>query len=431
MINKNINEQLQLFANDNYKINFPEDVEGYSNSELASNSEDEIISIPEEAVPNGKTEANLRNKKNTRKRGSFPVYRKMSEIEPQPINWLWEDYIAKGTFTLITGEPDLGKSQITLSMAAIVTTGGIWPVGGKQSEMGNVILISAEDSPEHTIRTRLEANGANLSKVHLLDGIRKSDSNSDFKLFNLKSNLTDLETMINEIKGVTMIVVDPLSAYLAGVDTYNNKDVRSMLAPLSNLAGRYDIAIVGVEHPPKSSNGRAMNQVGGSIAFVAASRSAYLVSKDPEAEERRLFLKIKNNLSNYSGGISFTVESHKLPNGIEISKVVWGDEPVKITADEVLAYYNRTEFQHGKKSRTKWLQEELADGPKNVAEVEKKALTQGITKKQFRNLREKMCIESNKTSFKGGFEMSLPDSNNIQEAEDTQNALLKKGAFVE
>jgi len=31
---------------------------------------------------------------------------------------------------------------------------------------------------------------------------------------------------------------------------------------------------------------------------------------------------------------------------------------VKITADEVLAYYNRTEFQHGKESRTKWLQED-------------------------------------------------------------------------
>ena len=39
-----------------------------------------------------------------------------------------------------------------------------------------------------------------------------------------------------------------------------------------------------------------------------------------------------------------------------------------------------------------------------------------------------MGIESNKTSFKGGFEMSLPGSNNIQEPED---AHLKKGAFVE
>jgi hypothetical protein len=119
-----------------------------------------------------------------------------------------------------------------------------------------------------------------------------------------------------------------------------------------------------------------------------------------------------------------------LPTG-EISKVVWGDEPVKITADEVLANYNRTEFQHGKESRTNWLQEELADGPKNAAEVENKALTQGITKKQFRNLRNGMGIESNKTGFKGGWEISSPDSNNIQDTEDTQDALLKKGPFEE
>ena len=347
--------ELPLFENDNFGINYLENSVGSISSESSNTKVEEKPPMPEESVPTGKFEANLRNKKNNRKGGSFPVYRKMSEIEPKPVNWLWEDYMAKGTFTLITGEPDLGKSQITLSLTAIVTTGGIWPLGGKRCKEGDVILLSAEDSPEHTIRTRLEANGANLSKVHLLDGIRKSDSNSDCNLFNLKSNLNELETMINEIKGVTLIVVDPLSAYLSGVDSYKNTDVRLMLAPLSKLAERHNIAIVGVEHPPKSSNGRAINQVGGSIAFVAASRSAYLVSKDPEDEERRLFLKIKNNLSNYSGGISFTVESHKLTNGIEISKVVWGDEPVKITADEVLAYYNQTEFQHKKELRAKWL----------------------------------------------------------------------------
>ena len=84
---------------------------------------------------------------------------------------------------------------------------------------------------------------------------------------------------------------------------------------------------------------------------------------------------------------------------------------MKITADEVLAYYNRTEFQHGKESRTKWLQEELADGPKNASEVQKKALTQGITKKQFRNLRKGMDIESNKTGFNGGWDLSLSNPN--------------------
>ena len=423
MKNKNKYTELTLFASENF--------EGESYSEPASTIVEKIKSVPEESVPTGKSEANLRNKKNNRKGGSFPVYRKMSEIESQPTNWLWEDYIAKGTFTLITGEPDLGKSQITLSMTAIVTTGGNWPVSGEKCEEGNVIILSDEDNLEKTIRPRLEANGANLEKIHYLDGIGKGDSNSDCELFNLKSNLTQLETMINEIKGISMIVIDPLSAYLAGVDTYNNKDVRSMLAPLSKLAGRYDIAIVCVEHPPKSSNGRAMNQVGGSIAFVAASRSAYLVSKDPEDEERRLFLKIKNNLSNYSGGISFTVESHKLHNGIEISKVVWGDESVKITADEVLAYYERTEWRMRKNSHAEWLKEILADGAKKVTFVEEEALKRGISEKQLRKMTEDLNIVRKKTGFNEGWEMSLPNSNNIQEAEDTQDALLKKGAFVE
>jgi putative DNA primase/helicase len=425
MENTNPNEELSRLAYDNIETNH-EVVEGESHSKSTSIRDYEIISVPEERVPTGKSEANLKNKKNTRKKGIFPMYRKISDIEPKPINWLWEDYMAKGTITLITGEPELGKSQITLNMAATVTTGGIWPDNRKkQCKIGNVILISAEDSLEHTIRTRLEANSANMDKIYHLDGI--GDYNSGNKLFNLKSNLNELETMINDIKGVSMIVIDPLSAFIAGVDSYKNTDVRSMLAPLSKLAEKYDIAIVGVEHPPKSSNGKAINQVGGSKAFIAAARSAYLVSKDPQDEKRSLFLRIKNNLTSHSVGISFRLEEVILPTG-EISKVVWGDEPVKITADEVLAYYNRTEFQHGKESRTKWLQEELADGPKKVKDVMEEAQRQGIGKKQLRNLRKGMGIESNKTSFKGGYEMSLPDSSNIQEPED---ALLKKGAFVE
>ena len=71
----------------------------------------------------------------------------------------------------------------------------------------------------------------------------------------------------------------------------------------------------------------------------------------------------------------------QLPNGIEISKVVWGDEPVTITADEVLSYYNQTEFQHKKELRVKWVKEELADGPKKVTDVLEEAKNQGISQK--------------------------------------------------
>ena len=48
---------------------------------------DEIGGQHKESVPNGKSEANLRNKKNNRKRGSFPMYRKMSEIELNTVKY--------------------------------------------------------------------------------------------------------------------------------------------------------------------------------------------------------------------------------------------------------------------------------------------------------------------------------------------------------
>ena len=219
-MNNKYTEQ-SLFESDIYQGNIPEVSKGNNFPESSSTKVEDIKSVSEESVPNVKTEGNLR------KKGRFPVYRKMSEIEPKPINWLWKDYIAKGTFTLITGEPELGKSQLTVSMASIVTTGVNWPVSGYKCEEGNVIILSDEDSLEKTIHPRLEANGANIDKIHYFDGIGEGDSNSDCKMFNLKSNLIELETMINEIEGVSMIVIDPLSAYLAGVDTYKNTEVRS------------------------------------------------------------------------------------------------------------------------------------------------------------------------------------------------------------
>jgi hypothetical protein len=81
------NTELPLFESDNYKRNFPEDFQWGIYSELSSTKVEEIKSVPEESVPNGKSEANLRKKENTRKRGRFPVYRKMPEIELNTVKY--------------------------------------------------------------------------------------------------------------------------------------------------------------------------------------------------------------------------------------------------------------------------------------------------------------------------------------------------------
>jgi hypothetical protein len=54
-------------------------------------------------------------------------YRRASDIQAEPIPWLWPDRIARGKVSMLAGNPGLGKSQITASMAAIASTGGLWP----------------------------------------------------------------------------------------------------------------------------------------------------------------------------------------------------------------------------------------------------------------------------------------------------------------
>ncbi len=102
------------------------------------------------------------------------VYRRCSDVIPKPILWLWPGRIARGKVSMLAGNPGLGKSQITANMAAIITTGGYWPVDRTHCDVGNVIFISAEDDAEDTIRPRLEAAGADLSRIFFLDAVMEN-----------------------------------------------------------------------------------------------------------------------------------------------------------------------------------------------------------------------------------------------------------------
>ncbi len=81
------------------------------------------------------------------------VHRGVAEIQPKTLRWVWRDRIPAGKLCLIVGDPDKGKSLITLDIAARITTGRPFP-DGVPSEIGSVIILSAEDDPEDTIRRK-------------------------------------------------------------------------------------------------------------------------------------------------------------------------------------------------------------------------------------------------------------------------------------
>src|SRR5205814_734918 len=132
--------------------------------------------------------------------------------------------------SIVAGNPGLGKSQVTLFMAAIASTGGRWPVDKTSCEPGNVIVLSAEDDAADTIRPRLEAARADLGRVYILDAVR--DDNGAERPFSLKRDLGRLSELIVRIGDVALIVIDPLTAYVGNTDSHVSAEVRQLMAPV-------------------------------------------------------------------------------------------------------------------------------------------------------------------------------------------------------
>jgi len=270
----------------------------------------------------------------------FKVTR-MSDVVMRPVNWLWEGKFPLGKVSGISGDPGLGKSQITASMTAIVTRGGQWPVTRDHAPIGNVILLNAEDDNEDTIGPRLEAAGADMTKVFTLDAIKveNPDGVEGERQFDLSRDIANLQDLMARIGDVRLVIIDPVSAYMGKADSHKNAEVRGVLAPLKDAATRHNAAIVLVNHLNKNSAGSALHRTQGSIAFTGAPRAVWGVVKDKENPARRLFLPLKNNLASDTDGLAYSVESWRLEGSdpaINTSRISWEHEPVTDSADDLM-----------------------------------------------------------------------------------------------
>jgi hypothetical protein len=165
----------------------------------------------------------------------------------------------------------------------------------------------------------------------------------------------------------------------------------------------------------------------GSVAFVAAARAAYIVTKDQGNPERRLVMPVKNNLAKDSTGLAYSV--HTADNDAPV--IAWELEPVTITADEALAPSESS----GEKTDTDWaievLKLELAEGSKPYRDVASEMRKAGIKDKAFRRAREKIGVITKKSNFQGGWTLELPRHEDAPAAQDAlpqdQVILAEKG----
>jgi archaellum biogenesis ATPase FlaH len=260
----------------------------------------------------------------------------MSEVQPERVHWLWPGRIPFGKLTVIDGDPGLAKSILTLDLGARVTRGAPMP-DGTGTEPGTVIVLTAEDGLGDTVRPRLDALGADVTKVFAFTATVTEVEGGELLPITLPTHIAALGDRIREA-GARLVIVDPLMAYISSeVNTRIDHDVRRLLAQLAQLAEETGAAIVLVRHLNKSNAGPAIYRGGGSIGIIGAARSGLLVARDPDDESRRILAVIKSNLCPEAPSLRFHVET--APNGA--ARLVWGGESthranalVSLPADE-------------------------------------------------------------------------------------------------
>jgi hypothetical protein len=331
-----------------------------------------------------------------------PIVTRLDQCVPSTVEWLWPGRVPMGKLTLLVGDPGLGKSFLTLDVAARITRGGPLPrQDGDQlspeNTPGSVVLLSAEDDASDTICPRLTAAGADLSRVVALHAVGFRDPRSGQSreaAFSLASDLDVLEEVIASLDDCRMVVIDPITAYLGSADSHNNADMRALLAPLSALATRTGVALLAINHLNKANQGPAIYRSMGSVAFAATARSALAVLPDPHDPDARVLVSLKNNLTANAAGMRYRIVA---ADDGPLPIIRWDATPVRMSAEELMVAAARSATSAGGTlEASEWLTEMLRNGPRSAAEIKSLAAADGIKERALLRAKQRLGITTHR-----------------------------------
>ena len=324
-----------------------------------------------------------------------------SAVTPEPIDWIWDGWLAGGKLEILGGSAGTGKTTLALAMAAIITTGGLWP-DGTRAAIGDVLIWSGEDDVADSLIPRLIACGADLKRVHFVSGTTDATGK---RAFNPSKDMAALAEAIAKLQNLRLLIVDPVVSAVVG-DSHKNAEVRQSLQPLVDLGFKAGCAVLGITHFSKGTQGSApLERITGSLAFGALPRVVMGTASPADPLSKRRLVRLKSNIGPDGDGFEYTLDRKPIPNheGVVGQFVVWGSM-IEGSASTLIGDIESPDKSDkadasALEGAKRFLIKLLADGAMEAKQVRKEARDAGIAWATARRAKGDLGIEP----YKGGF----------------------------
>ncbi len=327
--------------------------------------------------------------------GTDIVY--LADLQPQPVEWLWQHRLAAGTLAMLSGEPGSGKTWVALAIAAALTRGRD-PFTGEKLKPASVLYASAEHAAAQVIQPRFAAlHGDPARLVILRRAVSASSSASPDSA--LPALLDALEDALQKTQA-HLVILDPWDGLFGSeTDLDRAPQTRPLLDRLARLAELHRCCILLTRHLAKPAAGRPVHRGRASIECSAALRTEFLVGSSPDAPAQTALLHVKSNLGPLAPPLDYGIgeDGHFHWTGLS-----------NLTPEDLLATRPTGAGLPKRKFAAQWLRDCLQPGRQTQGSIEIAAERDGVCITTLRRAKFDIGVRSSKDGKSGVWWWTLP-----------------------
>ena len=226
--------------------------------------------------------------------------------------------------------------------------------------------------------------------------------------FNLEKDIPKLRDLMEEVGDVKLIVIDPVTNYLGGADLNNSGEVRAITTQLALLAQKHNACVLMLTHLNKGSDKQAIHRMLGSMAWVGAARTAFVIEKDSDdSESKRRLVPAKNNLAADDTGYAFRLEGVTVEGDIPAGFVAWEHQSFNGTAEQAFAAIKTEGGGEVLKEAKQLLLAHLVDTSTPAGTLVRLAEENGISERTLRSAKKDLGVLSTYDKTRNAYVWSL------------------------